>query len=500
MPKIPPIAKPYTIHPKTRILKYHPKKDVLQNELKQLAKKYKKTFSIEDKKLIIEKEREILYQEIEDPLLTVARNQKNTSWKMPENINDVLLANIRALRNIEVLRKPFLTTITQNKISILAALSLALYQHAPENEIERAYVESILNQLPDTTVNQALGIEEDFDEGINIDLNTVDINDITPDDFWAIVTSPNKSNEEIKDFIKKTLKTEGLSKEITEYAIAIAGYEKSDEAFVSLKDIALNPVKDNCYRQKELALHSIARYIREKEDEVKQILEDVQKNDEFYSPLAEILLAKCNGKYHGVKNQNELFEQYVKTDGEINTQQKNLINRVLKKLEWIIPSLIKNNFELNVSKDTYTKFEPQAIGTRGPDGSFMDAVQFTAFKNKSMLSPELINGKDEDSMLLRIIEPQINAITNLQEFFRNNYLKALQEDSAPNIYAQQNLDTFTMETIAAMNCYYVPLEKAFEENPGMATSIYKLRDVNPELYEYSKNIIDGFKAIINSDN
>ena len=59
--------------------------------------------------------------------------------------------------------------------------------------------------------------------------------------------------------------------------------------------------------------------------------------------------------------------------------------------------MIKNNFELNVSKDTYTKFEPQAIGTRGPDGSFMDAVQFTAFKNKSMLSPELINGKDEET-------------------------------------------------------------------------------------------------------
>ena len=91
-------------------------------------------------------------------------------------------------------------------------------------------------------------------------------------------------------------------------------------------------------------------------------------------------------------------------------------------------------------------------------------------------------------------------IERLSDSVRNNYLKALQEDSAPNIYAQQNLDTFTMETIAAMNCYYVPLEKAFEENPGMATSIYKLRDVNPELYEYSKNIIDGFKAIINSDN
>ncbi len=518
MPSISRITKPYVVNTKTKIVEYFPEKDILQNELKQLAQRYKETLSIKDKALVLEKEREIIFQEIEDPSLTILRNGIDWSKKGVQSTTEYIQSlNIFALRFLEFLEKPFKTTVTQEKVDSLERLYKELEIRPKENSIALAHIKDILTTYQDFDITNTITFKKPRNtiktrkKDCKLDLNRLDYENITASKFWEIMNSLtiNKMEEDAREVVRKLLKIEGLNKDVKDRVVFAAGRERSNDAFEALKEIALNPVKDNCYRQKELALHSIARYLREKEDEVKQTLEYVKNNDEFYSPLAEILLAKCNGNYHGVKNRelktmgdflniNDFIEKYIKFDGEINTQRKNSIDCALKKLEDFIPILIKNKFNVLISEDTLTKIKPYKTGIRASNGPFLDSLNGVSSGKMIFLDPRRLEGNFGASILCHEIAHQLDVLADLAKSFESYYTKACKEGTAVSTYAQLNIDEFFAENFAAMNCYYVPEEFAFTQRTGAPNSIYKLRDINPELYEYCKKIIESLKSAMNS--
>ena len=90
-------------------------------ELKALANKYRQTFSIQDKINLLNCERNMLWEELEKPELTLARNysaikEMNLSKEEKKFLPRILtLFNTVGLKRLENLSKPFRTTYDDKK-------------------------------------------------------------------------------------------------------------------------------------------------------------------------------------------------------------------------------------------------------------------------------------------------------------------------------------------------------------------------------------------------
>ena len=502
MPRINKINNiPYRINSKNGLLEYNPKKDTLQQQLNKLVKKYQKTLSIEDKVLILEKEREIIYQEIEDPNLTILRNDFDIDWSkgMISVYEHVQSLNITALRFLEPLKKPFSTKPSKDRIGLLTKLYEALNSSPERNEKAITDLEEVLLILSKKISNKPLGIISKLKNDEQIDIKKflhVDFENIKPESIESItrlLRTPveTKADKDLyKTFVLKLLTTPNLQKDLKETAIWAAGVHKSDEAFDILKKICLTP-NPHSYREKEFSLHSLARYVREK-NEVKSILGQIQESDPEYAPLAKILLEKCNGNYNCDNKNFSQINNLIKFSGDINAQQKNNIMRAHAKLNWLIPHFNKKGLEIKITKDTLTKFCPELAGERCSLGHFFDSSENTfPERNTIIITPDMLDSWMGDYALLHELGHYVNEIFPFNKLLKKDFQKAKVNKNFITNYSRTNLDEFCAETFAQYHCHYKPHESIL--NDDCYSTVYALRDKNPELYKHCKEIFSNWE-------
>lgn len=499
--------KPYKLNFST--ITYFKEKDSLQNELIAIAKQYRKTLSISDKQLLLEKEREIIYQEIKDPNLTIARNNiplasEKTLFEFAQSLN------LRALRVLEYLTGPFETKATQAKINILEELFEKVKNSNSYNaETIKCYIKDVLANLRiigNKTPSNALKInviktsEESSIKNLKNGSLEIYENYETLLDIVKRKSKDTTIENEIKNLVVNILKKENSHKEIKECAIWAAGLHRSDEAYQLIKNISLSTTKN--YRQKELALHSLARYLKEKEFDVKDTLKYVCENDELYSPLAKILLAKCNGEYLGVKNrelkniQNQNIKKllaYLNLDAKLNVQQTNNLHSTFNILELFIPILKLQGYSACITNDTLTKFKPEKAGIRDSSGLFLDSLNNVSSEKLIILNPKSLNGRSGHYIITHEIIHQLDNLFALSESFKDIYLFYKKNNKCIDHYSTTNVREFIAQAFASLTTHYVATENYPIGNRATVHSVYKLMDKCPELYDICCKYINNLQ-------
>ena len=101
------------------------KDDVLKEELDTLAEQYKQSMSVDKKVGILNKERQMLYEELLKPELTLSRNYEDISKIMPKELlpqeidNTLRLFNITGIVRIERLAGTYQHITPKENVEIL---------------------------------------------------------------------------------------------------------------------------------------------------------------------------------------------------------------------------------------------------------------------------------------------------------------------------------------------------------------------------------------------
>lgn len=530
MPSIIPVKiistnnKPYKIIEKKgkQYIEHLPQADVLFNELKILADRYRQTLSLKDKKLVLEKEREILYQELEDPNLTVVRN--NIDLSKSKEIESgkvsayeaVQLLNTNAICEIENMYKPFASTLNEQNVKILLDVFEKLDKKTFLGDFCRKQIQAVFKNcsgdLPEEIWEKLY--PEDFTDVEQTDsleeyLKTIENPKATDkNDILDMLSYDNFDEEEVeglKNLTLKWLKNPKLSKDIKLCAIHCAGRFQTQEAFKIIKDIALKPTKKDL-QVREFALHSMARYLLDYEKEIKEVLKKVIEEESIFSPLARVLMDKINGSYHTkenrelnylnkspqtIKEYKRILKEFIKTDKELNIQQINDIDKALAKNINLVRILNKYGYKINISEDTLSRIEPQECGKREiveglTSGTFVDSMVSVFSEKQTNIHPRQLRRQHLAHELAHMIEDFFaECFVMLPVLFDN----AEEKDLFLDDYAKLNTSEYFAQGFAAMQTYYVPYEYLLEPLEHEFHSVYRLLDKDPELYNFIKTAL-----------
>ena len=479
-------------------------KDPILNELKLLADKYRQSLSIEDKAHLIQYERGMLYEELEHPELTLARNYVDIK-KMcltkdnKKNIVDILNHfNAIALKRIEFLQEPFKTEIDIDKIEHLEKL----YNNIkPTNEIN-----TINKDLFEVIIEKGKLIKKEH-KIENLDLKTTDYNTLKK--FFVDTKFNKKEQENAKKIIESLLDDINTDPELYNLAVWAAGKYKNDSIFEKLKEIALNKDEKNL-RKREIAIHSISMYARNKFEEVESTILSIANDDSIFAPLAKIISNKLHGSYYS-KNDRELKEmnykekqlfkkwrnRLIRTEKELNKRYVNAIDKGLYPFKNLLKAFVKDLGEslIILGADTYTKHAPDKAGIRLFHRSIYNSGDF--FDSITGINTPKGTYIDRNSE-----KYQYNIITHETAHILHNYLprnierkihalykKAIAENRALDYYAKFNVYEYFAQGFEAYVSIYKPHKYLLDED-ALSNTMYKLIDKDPELYKYIKYLIE----------
>ncbi len=492
--------------------------DSIMCELKMLADRYRQSLSIDDKAKLIQYEREVLYEELEHPELTLARNYANIkNLGLNKNEKKEILAhlydfNTKALARIENLSEPFDTVVNLDKIRILENICKKI----SNNE---SIFDSTRDELAETLVffkeYMAVANEEELqekgeNEKIEIDLNTRDIETLRT---FFVDTEPDATEVEFaKELVTTILADKTAEPEALHYAVWAGGKYKSNEIFEKIKQIASDK-NELDIRKKELAIHSVSMYAREKFEEVNSILVDIILNDESeLVPLAAIIYNKLQGKHYSRPDREicamsdeekaefkGLRDKFIPTEKDLSPREINTIDRGLypfrKALSFFVKDLNRKIYILG--EDTYTCLNPERAGKRsfslgiGNNGSFYDSFIGINTKEHTVIPKDIENSS------------QYNAITHecahllhgflppkTKEKIEYLYDKAIRENRTLDYYAAVNSNEYFAQGLEAYVSIYKP-HNCLMDDDAWSNTIYKLMQKDPELYELIEYIVEN---------
>ena len=241
--------------------------DKMLQELNALAQKYKQAVSVDKKADLINKEREMLYEELLKPELTLSRHYKEISDIMPkeftpQEIDDTLrLFNITGIgrmerlggayqhktpkENVAVLKNAYTqfdeTTASGNRGRDFVIRTLASIEE--RNPKLKPFIQETYNDLLDITKDKNLvesitQQKEDFDTSSALkQLKENPNNDFL---FRTVIKKSSPNNNETREFITEILKSEKAEPQMVRTAILGGGKFRSDENFEIIKNIALD--------------------------------------------------------------------------------------------------------------------------------------------------------------------------------------------------------------------------------------------------------------------
>lgn len=475
-------------------------------ELNILAEKYKQSKSLNDKKILLEKEREILYQELNHPELTLARNYKNISNLIPQNItkestkNLINNFNLCALIRIESMGTPFESKYSKHKIQSL-------------NKIyDRTNAKALYGMENKTQIDNIIDWVEFY--------NTKNESNKTPEPIKSI-----KTLEEFEDAllfgtksdypiiyrkINKVLKNEKANPEYKHLAVWGAGKYRSDVFFNKLKEIALNKSEKDI-KLRELAIHSTALYIKERPEEVKTIMSTIEKDKTIFSPLAKIINQKINGEYNkehkelkGLtqkerKQYLSLKKRYIKSDSNINIHSQNAIDKALLFYKKILGHFVNNGNKCIITNDTYTKIKTNSTGKRCftnglfNSGDFYDSFTGINTTKDILVNKKKFNSYTNTSVLGHECAHALNRLFTIKDWdkLKKLYSNALNEGNILDNYGKRNFLEYFAQGCEAYISEYKP-HSVLLKNHGSTNTRYDLLIKDPELFKFIKYCIKKY--------
>lgn len=522
--------------------KYEHKNDVLMDELNLLVEKYRQTMTISAKKNLIEHEKKIFLDGLRYPERTLARNYENVSKFITPNdsipVEDALrlfditgfyrlirlsgdFKTVPTIDDIDILKKVYSQIDENTKIGTRAKnyILLTLADIKDERSLFKKEISRALLEMKEETSNTLLK------DTINMSLDSKSIDtcleelkkdyDNTNKLMVLLGNSKPNSNEEITDFVSTILKRKGVSYDTYEFAILGAGKFRSEENFEILKNIALKRA-DKGARFKELALHSLALYVKEKPEEVKEILSQVKKENSIYAELATILFDKVTGNYHNQENreyryaklhkkQIEKFKKnkakILQLDVSLNKKQLNACDRFLLPFRKSLARLGAQGYRYIIQSDTFTKQHPELSGQRYFEtgagilnsGDFYDVFNGINTESYSMMCKYRVSPANHSNQTGHELGHAIDRFfldTDVKTLDRL-YKKALRENIVLDFYAAANRHEYFAQGVDAFISAYKPHKDILNNNP-LAHTKYELLAKDPDLYKFVKKCLKKY--------
>lgn len=513
--------------------------DKMMQELNTLAETYKQTLSVDKKANLINKELEILYEELKKPELTLSRNYKEIPDMIPKNfspqeIDDTLrLFNITGIHRIEKLPgSVYEHTTSKENIEILKNVYSLFDETSKIGNRGRNFVIMTLGVIEErkpefkpliqNTYKELLDITKDkkLKEAITLKSDSIDTYSAlkqlkeNPNNealFRSLILKNSSKNNDIKQFIVKILKDEKADSQMIRTAILGGGKFRNDEIFKMIKKFALD-TKEPDIRKREFAIQSTALYVKDKPQEVKQVLEQVHQECSIFSPLSKILLDKTSGNYHGQKDRElnytkitkkqadrfkNLFEHYFQIESTTNTKQKNLYQLSAVPFRKYLKRFINTGKKYIIQNDTYTKHAPDYIAKRYlfpemgifASGDYMDAWDAVNWSKYSIVTPfraaekaqNIIAHENGHSVQYVLTSKDDKIISKL---FRN----AVREGRILDYYAAANPFEYFAQGCEAFVSKYKPHKDILNNHP-FAHTVYELMDKDPELFKFIKKVL-----------
>lgn len=512
--------------------------DKLQGELNYLAYKYECNFSIKNKQKILKKEQEILFQELKQPQLTLARNYEGIMNTIPKDIKGKEFKDALRLFSLEGLERIvgldtsiYDAKLSDDEINTLKEVYMDLDENTKTGQNGKNKIISVLSFVANTNADKEHKINEIFDylyknttneeirENIFAEKTIVDGDklyedfDKNPNDdviLRVILLSEDTNNEKVSKFVNDILKSDNRSKDVIRIAVLGAGRFRSDENFEIIKEIALNKDEKDI-RKREFAIHSTALYLKEKPEEVNEIMDTIKDDGTIFSPLARIIKDKINGNYHGQKDReinyakltqkehtkvNSAMNNLFIPDEKLNLQETNICMRSIMPFLNYLSKMQKNEHTFYLTNDTITKFLSDDIGTRDfiPEvdlsysGSFNDAIDGTNTETVSIMNMKRVTNSNHANLISHELAHLLERIDDkVSEDIDQLYENAMKKDIVLNDYAETCSSEYFAVGFDAYASVYIP-HSWLLNNGTDVHSKYELMDKDPDLYQYIDNL------------
>ena len=516
--------------------------DKMLHELDALAQKYKQDISVDKKVDIINKEREILYEELLNPELTLSRNYKEISNIMPkkftpQEIDDTLrLFNITGISRIERLGGVYQHKSPKENVAILKNAYTLFDETTASGNRGRDFVIRTLAALEDRNPKLKPFIQETYKnlssitkdkkllEAITLQRSDFDISSAlkqlkeNPNNdflFRTVIKKSFPNNNETREFITEILKNEKANPEIVKTAILGGGKFRSDEIFEIIKNIALD-TKESDIRKREFALQSTSLYLREKPQKVQEVFAQVSREKSIFAPLGKILLDKVTGNYHGQKDRElkyagmtkkqadrfkRLFNRYYQTESPLNTRQENVCQLNTLPFRKQLGRFVGEGRHYLIQSDTYTKQAIDSVAKRYffanagiyNSGDYMDAFDGIASPKYNMMNFYRVSAANHQNQMAHENGHSVHDMFDKADMktLTKLYKKAIRENRTLDFYSAANKYEYFAQGCDAYASIYKPHKEIFA-NSGLAHTVYELIHTDPDLFKFIKKVLKKY--------
>ena len=515
--------------------------DKAQKELDVLAQQYKQSMTVENKATLIAKEREMLYGELLHPEHTLSRNYEKISAIMPkeftpqETEDTLRLFNVTGITRMERLGGAYKHPTSKENVEILKDAYSLFDETTKSGNRGRNYIITALSSIeernPDlkplvqTTFDELLGVTKDnilresiYSKGEMDEQATLKSLRENPNQdylFRNLILKGSAKNEEITDFVTQTLKSEQTQSDIMRTAILGAGRHRSDENFEIIRNIALD-TKEKDVRKREFALQSTALYVKDKPQEVNEVLAKVSREKSVFAPLGQILLDKIIGNYHGQKDREikyskltkkqadrfkKLYNRYYVSDVALNTRQENVCQLNTLMFRKQLGRFVNAGRHYLIQSDTYTKQAPDSVAERYffansgiyNSGDYMDAFDGISAEKYNMMNPYRVGSANHQNQMAHENGHSVHEMFDKKDMktLTRLYNKASREGRVLDYYAAANKYEYFAQGCDAMASVYKPHKDIITNNP-LAHTVFELMDRDTDLYKFIKTVLKKY--------
>ena len=518
--------------------------DKMQGELDALAEKYKQSLSVDYKIKILDKEREMIFDELKKPELTLARNYPQIEYallgennvKMSEFEDVLRLMNITALQreaelninrpkiteqNIDTIKDTYVQLSEKNNAGLRAKSFIPdlLDSYRRDNPELTDKISDTLKYLYEHTEHPDLKDEikaSNKEHTLDYCLDQMQKKDSDIEYFFDnAMLKADRNEPRVNSLVNGFLKLEDIPDNLRRRAILGAGKFRSDENFEIIKKIALDK-NETDIRKREFAIQSSALYLKEKPEEVREMMDTISKEDSVFAPLGKILKDKINGNYHGqinrelnyagikdkkLKDFKHHFKNFYLTTEPLSTKKINSLQ--LNTMPYLnqLKTLSKTRKYMIIGNDdTITKYLQDGIGSRYifpgalyNSGPFFDAYDGLNTEEVNIMSSKRLGDKYHQNQVAHETGHTLHSMFDEEDskLIDTLFEKASKNDSTLDYYASANSHEYFAQGCDAYASHYKPHKHLLEDNP-IGHTVYELMDKDPDLYKFIKKVLKKY--------
>lgn len=514
--------------------------DASYSVLSNIVGSYLKKPTKEGKEKLLKQEEDILYEELMNPELTLARNylgvanlidEKSTPEEIEARITLFNLSGLHRLENyklgnglvkyddekVELLKKIYKDADESNIVGqeIKRAASGVIQFMISDSKLDKDKKREISKFMIENTSNQDIIDRFPITRDCSDEIESLNENPEQYDKLREVLLLSEKENkDDVRDLVENILTEDNSSDEIKKLAVWGAGKYRSDRSFEIIKKIALDKDEKNI-TLREFAIQSSALYLRDKTDEVIDMMDTISNDGTIFAPLGKILKDKVTGNYHNQKDRELNYstltdeekkylkrhvKKKIKFDKKLNQQRTNNMYRDLRYFSDVIqeyPGAFQRTYILD---GTHTTIDKKTAGKRvfpphAPliSGFFSDTRIGTANSVRVTLANWLLKSNERSSVVAHEYAHKLNDVFDEKDKImqKNLYGKALKENSFISDYAKTNEKEYFA---VGMDAYVKPYEPHKYLLYKERVSRYALMEKDPELYKFIEGVFDKYSA------